>query len=409
MKHVDTIVLGVLSFLLIFTLIFISGCKSNPKLEPVIEPGDNTVVENITGDSGNNGNSVDSGNGGNIGDNGNSSNSGGVGNNSSSDDNRSTPKGNAVWLKYHGRFIPVSHMVDGKQQLLNDESEWYFDVEERTGLIYDLNKAGNTDKAGIMDKAVIHDTRKMYAGSEQNPHDDPLARGAWLDFLSGELGDEIAISGNWEPFVVKVRYECYSLHTQPNNQAWKDYFDARIKEVSATTPLIIKNAWFFDIDSDGREESVVNANNTVYEEELEMSPPVLENTAVYTFTAYFGGDGTVIELDGYAATDEVALEPISDQSDVTVSYMVDENYQGYFEQYVAAYQYDINGGLMLCPVFDRAEYDRWPEKYIILADIDGDGKAELLTMRNVIYAAVTVYHFDENWRPRKQFSIITPA
>jgi hypothetical protein len=306
---------------------FYKWMKSNPKLEPVIEPGDNTVVENITGDSGNNGNSVDSGNGGNIGDNGNSSNSGGVGNNSSSDDNRSTPKGNAVWLKYHGRFIPVSHMVDGKQQLLNDESEWYFDVEERTGLIYDLNKAGNTDKAGIMDKAVIHDTRKMYAGSEQNPHDDPLARGAWLDFLSGELGDEIAISGNWEPFVVKVRYECYSLHTQPNNQAWKDYFDARIKEVSATTPLIIKNAWFFDIDSDGREESVVNANNTVYEEELEMSPPVLENTAVYTFTAYFGGDGTVIELDGYAATDEVALEPISDQSDVTVSYMVDENYQ----------------------------------------------------------------------------------
>jgi len=312
-------------------------------------------------------------------------------------DDKSIFKDGTVWVEYYeNSFVPVSHVADGKQQLLNEGSEWYFEIQKRFGF----------DDEPV--NAVIIDTRKMYADPEQNPYDFPLPDEGWISRSLRYMGDEIAMSGDWEPFIVTVRYECYSLQSQPDIEIWQNYFKEKIGEVSTATPVIIKNAWFFDIDGDGREESVVNASNTVVATGLEMYPPAAENTATYTLTAYFSSDGTAIDLGGRVFTG-VSLDPVNMENDIYESYTIDENSPEFTQQFIAAYQYDADGNITLCPIFNYGEFDRWPEQSIVLADIDGDGKAELLTMFAVIYAPITVYRFNENWKPQAQFAINTPA
>lgn len=308
-------------------------------------------------------------------------------------DDKSSPKDGAIWVKYFNTYLPVSHVADGKQQLLNKEPEWYHVIQKRLGANYEPNEA------------VTFDTRKMYNDSEQNPYDNTLSVGSWL---FNPLGDTIAMSGDWEPFVIKVRFECYSLESQPDNQTWENYFKTKIEEVSTVTPLIIKNAWLFDIDGDGKEESFVNASNTISASGLEKSPPARENTAIYTLTAYFNSDGTAIDIGGRVSA-SVSSEPLNTKNNIHASYTFDENSQEYIEQFIAAYQYDRNGDVAVCPIFNYGEYYRLPEKSILLVDIDGDGKVELLTMFPFIYAPITVYRFDENWQPDVQFAINTPA
>jgi hypothetical protein len=159
----------------------------------------------------------------------------------------SAPQDAAVWVKYFNVFLPVSRVSGGKQQLLNEEPEWYYEIQKRLGADYEPKGA------------VIHDTRGMYTGSAQNPYDNPLADGSWLP---GALGDAIAVSGDWEPFAVKVRYECYTLQSQPENTVWSDYFSTRIAQVSGSTPLVVKDAWFFDIDGDGGRK--VSSTQAIY-------------------------------------------------------------------------------------------------------------------------------------------------
>lgn len=360
----------ILIFLLVLSMLLASGCQHDSKLEQGKTPSDNTVAENRT--DGNANLSKDSMPNmweGHI--NAPDAKAG------LSGDDRSAPKDGAVWVKYFNTFLPVSLVVDGKQQLLNKEPEWYHVIQKRLGADYEPNEA------------VTLDTRTMYSGN-------PL----------GASGGTIAMSGDWEPFVIKVRYACYSLQSQPDNEAWENYFNAKIKEVSAVTPLIIKNAWLFDIDGDGREESIVNASNTVFASGLEQSPPTRQDTAIYTLTAYFNSDGTAIDLGGRVSA-SVSSEPVNSQN--YESYTFDESSPEYIEQFIAAYQYDRNGDVVVCPIFNYGEYDRLPEKSILLADIDGDGRAELLTTFPLIYAPITVYHFNENWQPCVQFAIYTPA
>ncbi len=314
----------------------------------------------------------------------------------STGDGGSALKDGAFWVKNSNTFLPVSRVEDGKQKLLNKEPEWYHIIQKRLGVDYEPNEA------------VIHDTHKMYIGLEQNPYDSSLSDGSWVYSPSGVFEDAIAISGDWEPFVINVRYVCYSLQSQPGNQAWENYFNAKIEEASAVTPLIIKNAWFFDIDGDGREESIVNASNTVFASGLEQHPPASEDTAIYTLTAYFNSDGAAIDMGG-SVSSSVSSEPVNIQNNIYESYTFDKNSPEYIEQFIAAYQYDRNGDVAVCPIFNYGENYRLPEKSILLVDIDGDGRAELLTMPTLIYAPITVYHFDENWQPCVQFAINTPA
>lgn len=389
----------ILIFLLVLSMLFASGCQHDSKLEPGKTPSDSTVTENTANENANlskdsvpeSKDSEDKADGmpnmseGHI--NVPDANAG------LAKDGSSALKDGAVWVKYSNTFFPVSRVVDGKQQLLNKEPEWYMEIQKRLGADYKPNEA------------VTLDTRKMYTGSEQNPYDNSPSERSWL---YNPLGDAIAISGGWEPFGIKVRYMCYSLQSQPDNQDWKNYFNAKIEEVSSVTPLIIKNAWLFDIDGDGKEESIVNASNTVSASGLEQSPPAKKDTAIYTLTAYFNSDGTAIDMGGRVSA-SVSSEPVNTQNNIYESYTFDQNSPEFTEQFIAAYQYDMNGNIAVCPIFNYGEYDRLPEKSIILADIDGDGRAELLTMFPSIYAPITVYHFDENWQPRVQFAIHTYA
>ena len=46
--------------------------------------------------------------------------------------------------------------------------------------------------------------------------------------------------------------------------------------------------------------------------------------------------------------------------------------------------------ITLCPVFNYGEYDRKPEQKIVVANIDGDGHAELLTFSFFICSPITI-------------------
>lgn len=363
-------------------MLFASGCQHGSKLEPGKTSSDSTVVDNTADE-----NVYGMTNMSEVHINAPDANDGLPG------DNKSASKDGAVWVKYFNAFLPVSRVVDGKQQLFNKEPEWYSLIQKRLGANYEPNEA------------VIFDARKMYFGSKDNPYDNRLSEGS---LLFNPLGDAIAMSGDWEPFVTKVRYECYTLESQPDNQTWENYFKTKIEEVSSSTPLIIKNAWLFDIDGDGRDESIVNASNTVLASELEQSPPAWEDTAIYTLTAYFNSDGTAIDMGGHDPV-SVSSEPVNTHDNIYVSYTFDENSSEDILQFIAAYQYDRNGNVAVSPIFNYGEYYRIPEKSILLADVDGDGRAELLTMSPLIYSPITVYYFDENWLPRVQFAINTPA
>ncbi|AFM00986.1 hypothetical protein Desde_2670 [Desulfitobacterium dehalogenans ATCC 51507] len=392
----------ILIFLLVLSILFASGCLHDSTLNPGKTPSDSTVAENTAKvnaslSKGSASESKDSGDKDDVMPNMSEERINAPDANAGlSGDDRAALKDGAVWVKYFNTFLPVSRIVDGQQQLLNKEPEWYFEIQKRLGANYEPNKA------------VIFDARKIYIGSKDNIYDNPLSEGAWLYNPLGASGDVIAMSGDWEPFVIKVRYECYSLESQPGNQSWENYFNAKIKEVSTTTPLIIKNAWLFDIDGDGREESIVNASNTVFSSGLEQSPPARKDTAIYTLTAYFNSDGTAIDMGGHVSA-SVSSEPVNSQNNIHESYTFDENNPKYIEQFIAAYQYDRNGNVAVCPIFNYGEYSRLPEKNILIADIDGDGRVELLAMFPLIYAPITVYQFNENWQPCVQFAIYTPA
>jgi hypothetical protein len=73
------------------------------------------------------------------------------------------------------------------------------------------------------------------------------------------------------------------------------------------------------------------------------------------------------------------------------SLLYDESYAeyAYIEQYVAAYQYDGDGSIKFCPIYNYGSYNRYLEEYVIIADIDGNGKAELLTCSTHLFSIIT--------------------
>ena len=301
----------------------------------------------------------------------------------------------AAWLLFYNTWLPVSLVRDSQQQLVNERDEWYFDIFER--LQDDAGPQSETEYA----------VRDMYRQSQQNPFDNPLSDSAWYERVPG---GRLAVRGDWEPFPVSVRYEVYTIDAQPQQEAWRSYFEEKLGDFAATTPLVITDAWFFDVDGDGLEESFVNANNTADASGLSQNPPAFENTAIYAMSAYFKGTGEAVDM-GTTIGNWVSTEPVGQQGSeqVYISYRVDENSPEDVEQYVAAYQLGASGKVVCCPIFSVGEFERPREIKIVLADLDGDSVPELVTMGYSSYEPFTVYRLGEDGMPQRQFGINTPA
>jgi len=297
-----------------------------------------------------------------------------------------------AYIKYFNSYLPIS-CIKGGQQILTGDGGWYFDVESR---LSDLPKA---------DELQAHATVGMYAQGTVTPY-DTLPQTNFID--SKVPGDSIAINGKWGLFTTRVRYESYTLENQPQNEDWYSYFSKKVHAVSKHTPVIITEAWFFDLNNDGIEEAFVNANNTFYSTEDNLpNPPNAQSSAVYSFSVLFVDGSEPLEMS--TSIYEIGNEPVNDKKNIYVSYMLSDESPIHSEHFVTAVQYDAQGNLIECPIFNSGEYNRSIAPKIVIADIDGDGQAELITLHYSIYSPIIVYRIDDSGRLIESFRINTPA
>ena len=211
-----------------------------------------------------------------------------------------------------------------------------------------------------------------------------------------------------EFFPAKVTYEKYTLEHQPDNAEWFAYFSEKLDAYSGNTPLIFVESWLFDWNKDGIKDALVSASNTLYSiEDNAPNPPYNDNTATYTFSTLFISGQEPLEIISSADL-SVEKEPPSDDNDIYLSYLAPESISAWFGHFVSAIQFDENGNLMQCPIFNVGEYDRETEPHMLLCDIDGDGEAELITLSRSIYSPIIVYKLIDG-TITQTFRMTTPA
>lgn len=143
----------------------------------------------------------------------------------------------------------------------------------------------------------LYDMDGMYLNTLQ----EPIQRVLYADLSEYSTPDGvmdwIAIGGDWQPFPCTVRYEKYTLESQPQNEVWTDHFAGMLTEDISDTPVIITEAWFFDLDKDGRNEAYVNAYNALpTEKDAGANPPPAEKTGLYSFSTLFSETLGTVDL-----------------------------------------------------------------------------------------------------------------
>lgn len=287
------------------------------------------------------------------------------------------------YIKFYETWLPISIIKDGQPALTGDNEFWYFDVDKAAN---DLGVIG------------IGDATQYYVGD--------MAPDGWPC-------DYIAVNG-WEPLVTPVNYLEYAMDNQPVNSDWYDYFNDILSGYlpEGDTPVIYAESWQFDIDSDGKDDYIVNACNfyNYTQEETatwnsrsglpEQNPPAMDNTLLYSCSALFWGDGTVTAL----STDMFPFEntaPVSsgetDSSGggVYYAYTVDVSSDPYTDCWTYSYQYNNAGAVVACPIFCRGEFSTLARYRAVIADTDADGISEIITWGDTIYAPITVYTLSE--------------
>ncbi len=292
-----------------------------------------------------------------------------------------TPTDHVTYL-YDSDYYPVSHMKEGAQILSGDVGMCGF-VNEYIG------------RTPSVENLKRHYIKDMYDDSGKTLFDES-------EYSLSDLF--ICSNGDWDFFPTKVRYEKYTLQNQPDKPEWDEYFMSRIKEVSDVTPLIYTNAYFFDWNGDGIEDALVYACNTFdSNEDCEPNPPYYDKTATYNLSVLFLSGNIPFEIDGYV-TDYVTKKPCDNDNRETYNESID-----HFDSHEkSAIQYDSEGNLMVCPIFIRGEYMVVEEDIVILSDIDGDGKTELIIIDVNEYSGINIYKLI-NGKPIKVFKIFEGA
>ncbi len=286
-----------------------------------------------------------------------------------------------TYVNHGSEYLPVSYVVGGEQQLAGYEGEWHEWKDAVNELVKDAPAAqalNQTDNSG------------MYLDAPPQYADD----------YRSDIFSRIAATGSRELFPVKVRYRRFAAGDQPDRADWVDHFGAKLRAVSTETPLLFTEAWFFDWDGDGTEETaLVNAGNILRNEGDEQAatpanPPPSDNTAYYEMSALFvNGREPVMIGNGDFLCGAPAKEPVDDPDHISVSYLppADGSEGVFYENPYSLVQFDTDGSLMNCPVYTVGETVDNSSAMVLVCDIDGDGAAELLTHRPIIYAPVVVY------------------
>lgn len=284
-------------------------------------------------------------------------------------------------------YFPVSYVSGGKQQL--------------SGYDKDIN---------------WFDWQKEVAERVESAPDFDTLRTIETMYSEGESGDfriftDIVSNGDWEFFPVKVRYEEYTLDNQPAHKEWIDYFGEKITKISPETPLIFKEAWFFDWDMDGEEEVMVVASNVIWhvgvggdgQKGAAPNPPPADKTAKYEMSALFINGNDPINY-GERIGAWTSKEQLGEENYIHESYLP---FKG-GENTLSVIQLDAQGKFMKCPVYGFDGINGTNKLYVLLCDIDGDGMSELLTWMEVVYAPIIVHKLIDG-KPQEVFKIHTGA
>lgn len=337
------------------------------------------------------------------------------------------PDGTA-WVKYYNTWLPVSVVTDGKQFLLDTPAKdmpWYFEVYELLGLPQDYTGEELLQPLRLPATAVITvSIWHNYAVSDMLAADsaDPalVADYGWLDDYAlpdnSTMFGEVALSGDWEPFPVAVRFEAYTPEEQPEDLPGGERIAAILQDLAEQNdadvpPLLVKCGYYFDIDGDGREEALLNFGNLCDMQAAAPNPPAAANPLIYSLTVYVSGSGEVLIMDSFDFTvdrEPLRLDTNDPDNDIYYSYLPPKQAGDWYEQYCAAYQYDAAGSIAPAPIYNCGEFYPPSEMHLVLADIDGDGQAEMLTCMQALYYPLSVYKFDGDM-PSMQFELLTPA
>lgn len=351
-----------------------------------------------------------------------------------------TPQDGEAWVKYFSEWLPVSVVENGEQILALpaekdeqnawyfDEKPWYFEVYRKLGLSDDFPGVNLPDPltGGHIDDWQYHELDEMFAVNSANPAG--LTEEGWLTSYTWDeksMFGGLALSGDWQPFITPVRFEEYAPDDQPENLPCRDKLLEILRDKAAyvagnedidkvpVPPFLAKCAYYFDVDGDGREECLLNLGNLARYQTDAPNPPADDNSLIYALTVYISGSGEVTVLDdrtGYTIPAKpLYMDEENPENDIYYGYLPPEQPTDlWWEQYDAAYFADAEGRITPSPIYICGEFSNAPELHLLLADIDGDGRAELLTSSTFIYYPLTVYDFDGD-KIIRRFAMTTPA
>ena len=262
--------------------------------------------------------------------------------------------------------IPVSFIVGGEQQLIGGDE---VDIWRFKQSVYEI----------VADAPSYVELPRMETPCE-----------AHFPFRS------ISSNGVWDFFPVNIRYENYTLDTQPDQAEWSAYFRS-IGSIPEDIPVIFTDAWFFDWSNNGVDWVFVAASNVIDhnppKENAPPNPPPPGDVGYYILSALFVEGKTPMLSDALCWA--ISSEPLNENTYAAYLPSIDGAGPAYVVDY-SLIQFDSQGEFIECPVYNSVNQLAYQENgngkgYVLLCDIDGDGMAELLYYLRNIYSPIRVY------------------
>ncbi len=219
-----------------------------------------------------------------------------------------------------------------------------------------------------------------------------LANAPKVDTLKKTNG--IASDGEWNFFPYEVKHTEYTYDNQPENKEWTDYYRTMLAK---DTPIIITDV--YSLEQNGVQIDVVTASNIVMNGDIAKlytkddtyptpNVPQSERTSIYIICAVF--------IEGQEPTKLYELSEsfltINDMGGISCDPTV---YSEYFQQIYSTLQYDVSGEVSVCPIYCNMNGELNLRSYMnkptyVIADIDGDGKVELVEYRDRLSSDMSI-------------------
>ena len=296
--------------------------------------------------------------------------------NSTTDQSKTALPDSTTYIYTAQGFLPLSHIYNGNQ-LFSGE----------------IRLAENTSQLPTPESLQKIETSGMYVDAVPQYH----------SYNSYEpVMHTLASNGDWNFFPQQVKYEEYSLATQPDRDDWEAYFQKKLDDASANSPIVFQEAYFFESDKQDTQIVIVNAGNTFetavstefFEGYSKPSSPIsqpLDKTAWYQLSTIF-----IYQNEQVSTYDLLSqIYPVSESVDGNPYTSLDDSYTlNYY-----SIQKDDNDNFMIYPIY--ASHITWESIHpytcnytYVLADVNGDNISELIVHWPVHHGFLQILQID---------------